>query len=459
MHLRLAGIWLLALVLGSTPADAQPSDTALFRVFLTDGRVLSAYGEWARLDQRVVFSMPTRAGADVNDLHLVSIPAEEVDWPRTDGYANSVRAAAYAASRGEADFARLSDDVARTLNQVALVSDPAERLKIAERARSALNGFPGRNFGYRASEVREIVGLLDEVIAELRVQTGQRGFDLTLAASIIEEVPPPLPPPTSAEIVEQLLTASSLAETPAERTSLQQTVLGLLDRAAGLLPDAWAERVRRTVLGSLAEERRIETAYTDLRTTTLASAAKLASKADVRGLERLRAGMVAADERLGRSRPGEMAALSATLDAELDSARLLRLARDQWELRAPGFHRYRQSVAGQIKTLTRAEPNLEDVRAQAGPSPAVLTRLLDTLRRAARRLAAIVPPMELVPVHALLRSACEMAENAATLRLQAATANDLDRSQQASSAAAGALLLLAKARADLDAALQPPVRP
>jgi hypothetical protein len=153
-----------------------------------------------------------------------------------------------------------------------------------------------------------------------------------------------------------------------------------------------------------------------------------------------------------------VAALVATVDAELESARLLRLANDQWELRRPRFRRYRESIDGQLKTLTQAAPNLEDVRAQAGPSPAVLTRLLEALGREARRLAAIIPPVELVAVHALLRSACEMAENAATLRLQAASANDVDRAQQASSAAAGALMLLAKARADLDAALRPPVR-
>jgi hypothetical protein len=458
MRFRLAVIGLLACVPGSTPTSAQSPDPALFRVFLVDGRVLSAYGEWARLDERVVFSMPTRAAADVSDLHLVSIPSSQVDWLRTDRYASTVRAAAYAASRGEADFARLSDDVARALNQVALVTDPVERLKTAERARQALNDFPGRHFGYRAGEVREIVGLLDEVIAELRIQTGQRGFDLSLSAPIIDDVERPLPPPTHAEIVEQLLTASSLAETAAERTSLLHTVLGLLDRAAGLLPEAWADRVRRAVLGSLAEERRVETAYAELRSSTLASALKLADKADVRGLERLRATIAPADARLGGHRPGEVAALLATVDAELESARQLRLAKDQWELRWPRFRRYRQSIDGQLKTLTESAPNLEDVRAQAGPSPAALTRLLGTLGREARRLAAIIPPVELVAVHALLRSACEMAENAATLRLQAASDNDLDRAQQASSAAAGALMLLAKARADLDAALRPPVR-
>ena len=48
----------------------------LFRVFLSDGRVLSSYGEWARLDDRVIFSMPTQLSRDPMELHLVNIPAQ-----------------------------------------------------------------------------------------------------------------------------------------------------------------------------------------------------------------------------------------------------------------------------------------------------------------------------------------------------------------------------------------------
>ena len=64
----------------------------LFRVFLSDGRVLSSYGEWARLDDRVIFSMPTQLTRDPVELHLVTIPSQRVDWPRTEAYAESVRA-------------------------------------------------------------------------------------------------------------------------------------------------------------------------------------------------------------------------------------------------------------------------------------------------------------------------------------------------------------------------------
>ena len=112
-------------------------------------------------------------------------------------------------------------------------------------ARKTLNEWPGARFAYRAVEVREILGLLDQVIADLRAKVGQTGTSFALVA------PPPvlpdeplLPEPSEAEMVEQLMTAAQLAQTPAERTSLLQTLLGLLDRAVGILPKAWAGYVR-----------------------------------------------------------------------------------------------------------------------------------------------------------------------------------------------------------------------
>lgn len=445
------------MVLLATAAAAQDAPSTLFRVFLTDGRVLTSYGEWARLDDRVVFSMPTRRGDPAAELHLVSIQADQVDWPRTDRYALALRARTYAATRGEADFARLGDEVARTLNEVATLADPSDRLARAERARKTLTDWPGARYGYRAAEVREFLGMLDEVIAGLRAATTQGGINVELVA------PPPvlpdeplLPEPTEAEMAEQLLTAAQLAATPAERTSLLQTLLGLLDRAADLLPEAWASLIRSDATIALAEERRVDTAYAELRRSTLATAARSAVRADVRALERLGQAVRAADARLGAKRPGEVTALLSTVGAELEAARAFRLARDQWELRAPGLRRYRRAVTSSLRAISRHEPALEDVRAQAGPPASKLASILDRWRRDGLRLDRITPPDELAPVHALLRSAWSMAEQAFRLRLSAASANDLSRAAQASSAAAGALMLLARARADLDAALARP---
>jgi hypothetical protein len=447
----------LGTVFLASSAVAQEASAQLLRLFLTDGRVLTSYGEWARLDDTVVFSMPTRRGDPAADLHLVTIPANTVDWPRTDRYALSLRAHAYAATRGEADFARLGDEVARTLNEVATLTDPNQRLARAELARATLSEWPGAHFGYRAVEVREMLGMLDEVIVDLRAAAGRSGQALTLVAP--PAVPPDeplLPDPSEAEMAEQLLTAAELAATPADRSSLLQTLLGLLDRAASLLPEAWAGRLRRDAVTSLAEEQRLDRAYGELRTSTMAQAARSAMRADVRALERLRGAVQAADRRLGSRRPGDVASLMAMVDDHLDAARRLQLARDQWELRAPAVRQYRRALGEPLGAITRHTRALEDVRAQAGPPASRLPGILERWRLQGARLGRVTPPADLQPVHALFRSAWAMAEQAFSLRLSAAADNDVTRARQASSAAAGALMLLARARADLDAALERP---
>ena len=193
-------------------ASAGGAGRVLFRVFLSDGRVLSSYGEWARLEDRVIFSMPTQLSRDPVELHLITIPSQRVDWPRTEMYAESVRAAAYAAHRGDADFAVFTSEVAKTLNEVAKISDPRERLATAERARQKLADWPATHYGYRIGEVRDALNVLDEVIAQLRVGVGITRFDLSLSAPLPAPPPPPLPPPTDAELVEQFVAAASIAE-------------------------------------------------------------------------------------------------------------------------------------------------------------------------------------------------------------------------------------------------------
>ena len=295
----------------------------LFRVFLTDGRVLSSYGEWARLDDRVIFSMPTQLTRDPVELHLVTIPSQRVDWPRTEQYAESVRAAAYAATRGDADFAAFSSEVAKVLNDVAKIEDPASRLKTAERARQKLADWPAAHYGYRNGEVRDALGVLDEVIAQLRVAVGITSFDLSLSANapLAEPPPPPLPPPTDAELVEQFVAAASIADSPAERIGLLQTVMRLIDRAIG---DA-----ARRVGGAHAPHRRRRArarAAAPSRPTTSCGRArskkprKLAARGRAADLERLRDKVKEEDRRLGGQRAGDIAALLATIDLQATAA-------------------------------------------------------------------------------------------------------------------------------------------
>jgi hypothetical protein len=449
---------LLAVCLAAPAPAQQPG--LLFRVFLTDGRVLTSYGEWARLEDRVVLSMPLRRGDPAAELHLVSIPASQVDWERTERYAAAVRAQAYAGTRGEADFERLSNEVADTLNAIATIKDPAERLARAEAARRTLNQWPGAHFGYRAAEVKEVLGMLDEVIIDLRASAGGSATELTLIAPPVAPPDEPLlPEPSEAEMAEQLLTAADLAETPVERSAMLQTLLGFLDRVANLLPEAWANLTRLRTEALVAEERRVDAAYAKLRTTTLAASARSTARADVRGMDKLRSAVREADVKLGQRRPAEIQSLLDALESELASARAVQLARDQWDLRAPGARQYRRALTVSLRAITRTTPALEDVRAQAGPPAKRLPAIIEDWRRDRTRLDRISPPPDLQPVHALFRSAWDMGEQALSLRLSAASLNDSARAQQASSAAAGALMLLARACADLDAALTPPKPP
>jgi hypothetical protein len=455
--------FVLALLVALPAAGgAQSAQPLLYRVFLSDGTGLASFGEWARVDDRVVFSMPVTTDAGPSDLHLVSLPVRRVDMRRTERYAHSVRAASYAATRGEIDYARLSDEVARALNQIAAEANPIVRLATAERARRLLTEWPGAIHGYRAAEVREIVTVLDEVIAGLRSTTGTAGrFDLSLSTTTTEApaVEPLLPPPDHTQVVQGLLSASLAVESPEEKVSLLQSVVALVDRAVDLLPEAFARAIRVSALGAIADEQRIDRQYARLRTTTMSAATAHVARADVRSLERLRRDVARQDARLGSRRPTTVAALVATLDAHLDSARRLRLAQDHWLLRIDRLRAYQQASSPHVETLAGSAASLDDIRSLAGPEPQRLRVLSDRLGRAARLLAVIVPPDELSAVHALLRSAYSLATNAVQLRLDAAAAADVDLARQAAAAASGALMLLERARADLAVSMQPPIEP
>ena len=165
------GLLLLFATLLSVSACAD--ETSLLRVFLLDGTTLTSYGEYARVNDRIIFSMPLGAGVYGSPrLQLVSLPAHNVDWTRTNAYRYVARGAHYAASHGENDFAVMTGEVARVLNEIALASDPAHRLRLAEQARAELAEWPAQHYGTAPKDVREIAALIDETIAELRAAAG-----------------------------------------------------------------------------------------------------------------------------------------------------------------------------------------------------------------------------------------------------------------------------------------------
>lgn len=446
----------LALCL-SAPAAAQPA-TPLYRVFLADGSALASFGEWALAEDRIVFAMPTAGGGDTRSLQLISLPLARVDMPRTERYADAVRAAHYAATRGEADFAQLSSTVAAALNQIALLQDPHARLATAEQARKTLTAWPATHHGYKAVEVSEIIGVLDEVISGLRAAAGDRGFELALSTTTLAPPSEPLlPEPSPADTVTQLMAAAKAVDSPAEKVSLLQSLVQMLDRAVDFLPASVASALRATAVGEIAEEERVNGAYAAMRATVLGRAAQSASRADVRALEVLRDDIRAEDARLGGRRADEVTAMLASIEAHLDAARRLRLAQDQWLLAERDLKAYRHRTQPFVQTLVNSRASLDDIKLLAGPAPQRLQPLARRLEAQGRQLALVEPPAALVAVHALLRSVYALAVNAVQLRRDAVRLADLALARQAAAAAAGALMLLDRARDDLRAALEPPL--
>ena len=87
------------------------------------------------------------------------------------------------ATSAESDYAALAGDVAATLNAIVLAKDPKVRLNMAVDARRRLASWPREHYGYRADDVREMLGLLDEAISGLRVAAGETTFVLDLVAT------------------------------------------------------------------------------------------------------------------------------------------------------------------------------------------------------------------------------------------------------------------------------------
>jgi hypothetical protein len=457
MSVRRSLLTLVFALVTAAAAHGQGVPSPLYRVFLSDGGALASFGEWARVGDRVVFSMPVAAGAA--DLHLVSLPVQRVDLERSERYADAVRAAQYAATRGEADFAQLSGAVAQTLNQIALIADPKQRLATADQARRTLAAWPDAHFGYRANEVREFLSVLDDVISGLRAQAGVRGFDIALTATTA--VPPRealLPAPTHEEVAQNLMTASRLVQSPAERMSLLQSLIALLDRAVDYLPASIAGSLRATAAGEIAEEQRIDAAYAQLRNTAMVEASRLESRADVRGLELLRHRLGTDDAKLGGRRPEDVAGVLAALDTHLDAARKLRLAQDRWVMAEADMREYRRAISRYVQAFVESRASLEDIKLQAGPAPQRLSSLTRQMDNHARLLRLIEPPPQLNAIHAAFRSAFSLAANAVQLRRDAVQAADVELAKRASAAAAGALLLLDRAREDLKAAMEPPIK-
>jgi hypothetical protein len=446
-----------------SPARAAAPDegpvATLFRVFLKDGTPLVSYGEYARVGDRVVFTVPLGSAASPDSFQVVSLPLTQVDWERTSRYTDTVRYQRYAATRGDADYTALTAEVARALSELALNPDPARKLDIARRTRAMLIEWPRTHFGYRSREVRDLALVLDEAISEIRAQQGQNSFEFDLVA-VIE--PPPgevLPVPSEREAMTAAVAAAKAADVPAERLSLQQSILAALSAPGRTTPPAWVPAMRKTVEAEQKKEVRLARAYTDLASRAAREATRLAAEGDVTGVNEVMAAALRRDTQLGGRRPDDMASLVAALEATLDAAKTRRLELDRWQYRLETHAAYRSKIESVLARLNRMAEDLGAIRAMAGPSHSRLGRLRGQLADSRVSMLPLDPPAELRDVHAGLLSALSLMEEAVRQREAAVAAADRALAGNASAAAAGAVLLFDRARAGIQAYFARPESP
>ena len=149
-------------------------------------------------------------------------------------------------------------------------------------------------------------------------------------------------------------------------------------------------------------------------------------------------------------------AARTAVQGQLAAARQLRLLQDQWRVRQRVSRDYQRTVKSQLAQLVKAQPALEAIRRLQGPSPRQVLELQGRLRGGADRLQRVPTPDYLRSTHELLVNAWRFAETAARTRYAAAASGSVATAWEASSAAAGALLMLSRAQLELRVLLEPP---
>ncbi len=448
---------LALLLLASTSVVRAASNATLFRIFLRDGSTVVSFGEFARVGDDVVFSMPVGGPADEPRLHVVSLPTSAIDWSLTDRYAASARYQRYAQTRGEDDFQLLSSDIARVLNEIALSNDKMAALNSAQQARRTLADWPAAHYGYRERDVREVVSLLDEAISDLRASAGLSDFAVSLVATPAEAgVTPLLGTPTLRDQIDQTFRVAALTGRVPDRVALLQEALALLNEAGSSIPKADSQRLRHIAENQIRAETFLDKRYATLARRLVESATSAAGEARIADVERVLSQVSKEDAKLGGRRPDVIQALNASIQIQLENARHLRLLRDQWMVRRASFREYRRAIGADLLQLVRIQPVLEAIRRLDGPTPSTLVRLRGRLDGGADRLGHLTVPDHLRATHELMVGAWRFAETAVDTRYDAVSSGKVSTAWQASSSAAAALLMVDRVQQDIRALLEPP---
>lgn len=421
----------------------------IYRVFLSSGEPLPSFGEPVFVGDRVIFNLLLGGGTPA-EMQLVSLPAAGVDRERTERYIEAMRAEHYAATRGEADYAALTAEVARVLDQLTTLTDVQTRLRLAEGARRQLLAWAEAHYHYRADDIRELASLFDEVIAELRIAAGEPAVELALIAP-----PPPreplLPAPTLRESVALALSAAELADNGAERIG----ILSGAARAAGRMGDPVVEQ---TVSELLQEEISAGSAYAALLSALRTRAEAARERGDVAAVARLLDELERRDAQLGRRRPAEVAALRRDLESTIDAVKAFQAALASHKRQLAAARTYERRLAPLFDRFDSLEEHLTTLKEMGGITPGQISLAEAELLRIAQELDGIRPPESLAGVHTAFGNVVRLAQEAFARRRQARSSRS-NEMREASAAAAGAMLLIEQVRADLAASLEPPVLP
>lgn len=451
-------LWLLAML--AATAAAQPrtpqADVLLYRLFLKDGSFIVSYGEYVNVGGEVVLSMPLGPDTAAPTLQLITVASDSIDWPRTDRYSQSVRFQHYASTRAEDDFAVLSAEVAAMLNEISVAPDRGRAMQIADEARRRLAAWPGEHLGYRAADVADIIGLIDDAMSKIGGTAGDP-IQLSLVATPTVQLEPVLGLPTPREQVRRLITLVSAMPRSADRVALLRAAIALMDDPRAEISRDESSDLRRSLESQIRDELTTDAAYARASTRLLNAAHQSALIGRVSGVQRVLDSVPNEDARLGGKRPEAMVALRAALEAKLDATREFRLRYDQWTQRRGLYRSYVESISAHVAQLVKAQGSLEAIRTLDGPAPRRLMSLQRSLGGGAVQLQDIVPPDQLRSAHELLITAWRFALGAVEGRQKAISSGDLPTAWQASSAAAGAMMLLTRAQSEMRDALRAPV--
>jgi len=75
----LQALVVLSCLVAPSVASAADSGATLFRLFLLDGKEFVSYGEFVRLDDKVIFSMPVGGTKEQPRLQVATVMADLVD--------------------------------------------------------------------------------------------------------------------------------------------------------------------------------------------------------------------------------------------------------------------------------------------------------------------------------------------------------------------------------------------